>query len=375
MEQNTLTEMLQLVGYTDTNYPEYVKIPEGSYRKEKLDNIYGGFEFRTDYLVKRNYRTGCGLSVKFENCIRHMSYMGIEWCAENDNLVIQCPFRKTGCKQNQPLLANDLAPFCFCACHMSEEYVYDNSLERILKEDEQEKQAKYAAYLEMNKAVCSAHMFYDTVKREWDFRYDPIRCALSCTFAYCPVHGYSLISGKGNIYYDVMVSTKRKDGSMFDGQPIVAIYKGKRFLKRPISLKICQEALPYCEPKIYRREWWNGYSIQKQYDPDLEIAIKNIRACRRDIKNPVQDQKERAQGILVIQEADQIRAEKQQKSRRKQKRLERLEQKIRQQGYDVLMEEEKRLVQKKMSPEKFFKLEQEHAAYGQQLSLAEWMDL
>lgn len=55
--------------------------------------------------------------------------------------------------------------------------------------------------------------------------------------------------------------------------------------------------------------------------------------------------------------------------------MERLEQKIRQQGYDALREEEKRLVQKKMSLEKLFKLEQEHAAYGQQLSLVEWMDL
>lgn len=53
---------------------------------------------------------------------------------------------------------------------MTEEYVYDNSLKQILKEEQQDKQAKYVAYQEMNKAICSLHMFYDTVKREWDFR-------------------------------------------------------------------------------------------------------------------------------------------------------------------------------------------------------------
>ena len=75
-------------------YPDYVRIPQGSFEDELLNNICGGFEFKRDYLAKQYYQTGCGLYVTERNCISEMWYMDVNWCFENDNVLIHCPYHK-----------------------------------------------------------------------------------------------------------------------------------------------------------------------------------------------------------------------------------------------------------------------------------------
>ncbi len=96
---NQLTEQLLSEGYTDTDYPDYVRLPGGCYGKGPLENLYGGFEYQPGYINKIPFRTGCGLFVKAENCISSMSYAGVEWCYENNNPVIRCPFGKVRVKR------------------------------------------------------------------------------------------------------------------------------------------------------------------------------------------------------------------------------------------------------------------------------------
>lgn len=129
---NLLTEELLLSGYSREEYPEYVKVPSGSFGQDPLDNIYGGFEFQRGYLEQHFYQTGCGLFVTAGNCISDLSYMGIKWCFENDNVLIKCPYHKKDCEQNDPILAGMEPAFCFCSCHMTDHYNHEKSVEKLL---------------------------------------------------------------------------------------------------------------------------------------------------------------------------------------------------------------------------------------------------
>lgn len=144
-EYNLLTEELLMASFSQEDHPEYVVIPSGGYGEEPLDNGYGGFEFKRDYLRGLFYQTGCGLSARTESCISDMSYMRINWCYENDNVLIKCPYYKKDCKDNHPILTEMKGP-CFCACHMAEQYDYGNSIERIFKEQDEEKEKLYQKY-------------------------------------------------------------------------------------------------------------------------------------------------------------------------------------------------------------------------------------
>lgn len=377
-EKNLLTEELLLAGYSAENYPAYVQIPSGSFGTDVLENLYGGFEFRRDYLDRNSYQTGCGLFARAESCISAMGHMGIDWCFENDNAVLKCPYRKTGCEKNHPALAGMEPAFYFCACHMTDHYEYENSVERIIKEQEQKKGQAYEAFAaERQGRICEHHMYYDDAKKKWEFRYDPVKCAKVCIGGFCPVRSRMLASEKGNIFYDVRVSTKRKDGTLFDGEPIVGVIKGKKFLKRPVSMDVCCAAVPKCGEEIFKREWWNGYSMRKLYDPDLEIAIINIRAGRKEGRDLEQDLEDIKNGIAIVHESDQIKAQKERKQERKQKRLEALKRKIRKKGYAGLNDAERRLADKRIGAEEIKALEQERRQEKkeEQLSLSMWMEL
>lgn len=88
---NLVTQELLLAGYTEEHYPDYVRLPGGVFGKSPLENIYGGFEYTQDFLSRKAFQTGCGLYVQASNCISDMDYMGVNWCYENDNVLIHCP--------------------------------------------------------------------------------------------------------------------------------------------------------------------------------------------------------------------------------------------------------------------------------------------
>lgn len=376
-EFNLLTEELLLLGYSAEEYPEYVKLPYEPGEKS-LDNLYGGFEFQRIYLDRHSYQTGCGLSVRARNCISDMCYMGINFCFENDNVLIKCPYQKAGCEQNHPVLAEIKPAFCFCACHMTDHYDYENSVEKLLKKQAEEKERLYKQYeREHLGRICRNHMYYSEKQKEWEFRYDPLKCIGRCENGYCPVRSRMLVKEKGNVFYDVRVSTVRKDGTFFDGQPLTSIIKGKKFLKRQTSMDICRAVAACGKEEIFRREWWNGYSMRKLYDPELEIEIVNIRAERRECRDLEQDLEDIRNGIQVVHESDSIKAEKERKKINKQKRLERLERKIMKSGYGSLNDAEQRMADKRIGADKIKILERERQDKGQdeQLSLSAWMKL
>ena len=184
MEQsyNLLTKHLLREGYHVHHYPQYVKIP--AVYPVTLENVYGGFQYRSDYIQEKNYQTGCGLYVKGKHCLNDLGYMGIDWCFENDNPVVLCPFGAISCKRNHPLLENKegTRSFHFCRCRMTYGYVYDMSIERLQKLQKSDKDRLLKKFFETHSEnVCQHHMFFDERKMEWYFKYQPLMCAKTCT--------------------------------------------------------------------------------------------------------------------------------------------------------------------------------------------------
>ena len=150
-EYNKLTERLLSQGYTAEHYPkDIVRIASGCFSRSgnPLENIYGGFEYASWYADSFTYRTGCEMYVHGSNVISGMGYMSEEWCHENDNPVIRCPFDKPECPQNDPRLngtiGGGLCIQCFCVCHRTdEEYVYEESYEYQEQLRRDEKNKKY----------------------------------------------------------------------------------------------------------------------------------------------------------------------------------------------------------------------------------------
>ncbi len=365
-EYNLLTEELLFLGYSKEKCLEYV---EGS--PEDHD---GGFRYKRSFLKEQFFQTGCGLYAREKDCVSELWTGETQWCFENDNVLVKCPYCKETCEKNHAALQSLQATYGFCSCFMTESYSYDNSLEKILKDRRETMELLYEQYaLQLGGKICRAHMYYDKKAQKWSFRYDPMKCIRGCGHTFCPLLERNLSSKKGNVYYDVRVSTRRKDGTLFDGEPVIHIIKGKKFLKRCISLDICREIAEHSVNEIYSKEWWNGYSMQKIYDPDLEIEIINVRAAQREHKDPAQDRKDEKSGILVIHESDRLKADRLRKKERRVYRLERLEKKIQKKGYKSLNDAERRVAEKRFGKEKIKNLEaareKEMMRNGEQLSL------
>ena len=266
---NLLTQELLLQGYTTENHPDYVRIGIGKMGKSPLENSDGGFVYTDEYLEEKTFMSGCGLYVKWENCIDRLEYMNETFCFENDNVAFRCPWHKKDCERNHPLLKEDE----FCVCHMVSDYQYKKSVEYLKEQADRKKEELFQKFKEQHKnRICKLHMFYNYDKQKWSLQYDPMKCICG-PGDYCTLRGRPLSEKTGNIYYDVKVSTIRKDDTFFTGEPVVTITRGKKFLQGKVPVDICEEIIKRNQEDIFDKEWQNGYSMQALYDPDLKVDI------------------------------------------------------------------------------------------------------
>ena len=351
-EYNLLTQRLLSEGYTVDHYPDYVQIQSSTLPgDDPLNNLGGGFIFKRAVANECIYKTGCGKYVLGENVNSDMSYMGILWCHENDNPVIRCPYDIPDCPDNDPRLhgtrGGGLCIMCQCVCHKTEEsYDYENSIEKADDERQTEKQRKYREYSIAHKGrICLNHMLFDERTREWRLDYEPQRCARICYSqdGWCPVLDRQLSRKKGNVYYDLKTSHTRKDGTLFDGEVVVHIEKGIRYFERPVCMDICEAFIRQNGKNIIWDKYkWNTYTTVKLFDPTFQAEILNIRAESRPSRDLMQDLADIQDGIRISHSSDLIKRQKEAKRERRQKtrkkRIEKLEAKILEIGYDSLEE-------------------------------------
>ena len=375
---NLLTQRLLAEGYTADNYPKDKVHIAGGYHTAStgpLDNVYGGFEYNRVYCDNFLYKTGCGMYVKGSNVLTHMGYMGEEWCHENDNPVVRCPYDKAECPLNDNRLHGIFGGGnciqCWCACHKTDEpYDYDNSFEKAEKDRKDEERRKYQEYADAhNGRICQNHMYYNERTREWNMYYEPAQCASMC-FAqngYCPVLGRKLNKKRGNVYYDLKTSGIKKQTeaqrSLFDGERWTHIEKGMRVFKNPCSMDICEAFIKVQSDKILS-DYKVNHSTEYLFDKSFKAEILNIRAESKPSRDLMQDLQDIRDGIEISHASDNEKQKKEAKKEKrklaKQKNIERLEKKIIEVGYENLVEYSADRVHadKWLTPERLDELEQ-----------------
>lgn len=358
---NLLTERLLAEGYTAENHPEYVYI-SGMGSNKTLDNWKGGFEYYFWHIAEKTYKTPCGMQCRGKFTHTGFSWMGTEYCYENDNPWIVCPKGEVNCKlREEPFKSQGTGVSCrHCIVHpVDEEYQYEGSCEaeRHLLDDEIRRQ-KTSFILQKNSHVCENHMRYDIYKKEWVFNYDPMNCANGFCRAqasdfkdggFCPVLNKCISKDKGNVYYDVKYSGRdySKDGTLFEGERFVHIVKGKQLFNKPIRLDIARVIANLCKDAIRQKVRWNTSEYDsltffraERDEIDFQWEVLNIRAEKKATRDLEQDLKDIEDGIEVTHDFDARKAKQSQKKQRrdlaKQKRIEKIEKLILKEGYDNL---------------------------------------
>lgn len=350
-EYNELTKRLLAEGYTENHFPSYVQIdPSRLSGDDPLNNLSGGFEYQRWYADEIVYRTGCGKFVMGANVIEHMDFMGVSWQHENDNPVIRCPYDKTQCPHNDPRLHGErgggLCIQCWCVCHRTDEpYDFERSFEKVEKKRKVEMERKYKEYsVAHNGRVCQNHMYYDERTREWNQIYEPSRCTKICFSqdGYCPILGRQLSKKRGNVYYDVKTSGQYKTGeqlTVLDGKEWIHIRKGIRFFDKPCSMDIC-EAFVKVQSVDIERLYKDNHSVERMIDPSWQFEILNIRVESKPSRDLMQDLEDLKAGINITfnpeSEKQEIEWKKEKKAAAKRKRIEKLEKKILEIGYENL---------------------------------------
>lgn len=313
--------------------------------------------------------------VKGSNVLTHMGYMGEEWCHENDNPVVRCPYDKAECPLNDKRLhgifGGGLCIQCWCACHKTDEaYDYEHSFEKANQDRKDEERRKYQEYSDAhNGRVCQNHMYYNERTREWNMYYEPAKCASMC-FAqngYCPVLGRKLNKKRGNVYYDLKTSGIKKQTeaqrSLFDGERWTHIEKGMRVFKNPCSMDICEAFIKVQSDKILS-DYKVNHSTEYLFDKSFKAEILNIRAESKPSRDLMQDLQDIRDGIEISHASDNEKQKKEAKKEKrklaKQKNIERLEKKIIEVGYENLVEYSVDRVHadKWLTPERLEELEQ-----------------
>ena len=352
---NLLTEWLLSKGYTAENYPaEMVHIAHGYPKSDDLlDNYYGGFEYNRLYCDRFTYKTGCGMYVKGDRVLTGMSYNSEDWCHENDNPVIRCPFDKPECEVNDPRLygmrGGGLCIQCWCVCHRTDEpYDYEHSFEKYDRDRQEEKNRKYEEFVRKRHGrVCERHAYYDERTREWNLKYEPRLCGYMCYShnGFCPILNKYLDKKKGNVYYDLKTSgLKHYVGdqvNMFEGTEWKSIEKGLKVFDRPVSLDICKAFVKIQSGEILER-WKLNHHSALWFDKSLKAEVLNIRAEAKESRDLMQDLQDIRDGYAISHASDNAKRDKEQKKEKnslaKQKRIEKLEKKLIEVGYENLPE-------------------------------------
>ena len=379
-EYNELTQKLLAAGYTAKNHPDYVEIGRCCPEKDNpLRNYEGGFVYRNQYIREKTFRTPCGLMCLGWSCMTGMYYMGQEWTFENDAALIYCPYRKYDCEMKDSKLPRESAIRDSCNVHLvNEEYRYEGSVEELKKQYGEQVEKEKQAFIDAHHGrACENHMRYDREAGQWKMRYDPAVCAsFKCrgnahvlgAKGICPILGRPLDAKRGNVYYDIKTTYRRRDldGTLFEGQIDTCIKKGNRVFEHPVSMDICRSYVKMCQDEIQWKvegKYSKELFFAKHYEGhEFAVEVLNIRAEQRESRDLMQDLQDIKEGIQVFHASDEEKTNKQKKSERRkkaqEKRSNKIEKKILQEGYENLERVDQNRAQKRLGLERIKELEE-----------------
>lgn len=377
METNKLSQRLLTEGWTKDQTPPGLR-PwrdfDGGWTYEYRQRLDVVFEAPCGLLWKRNEVSMCG----------HMSFMGVEWTEENDNITTICPhFEMDGpCPLNHPLLRD--APvagchyekLCFCALHETDKpWCYEKSAQKVKDNQKAVEDRLWEEFRTAKKGrVCRYQSRFNRHTREWSSYYDPMFCHYGCR--HCSVLGKDLSEVRGNVFYDVKITWTQKGIGFLPDTQKTDITKGVKFLDKPCSLTIAEAIAKVCKRDIQRREETKR-SIELYLGRIDSIEVLNIRAERKESRDLLQDLKDVEEGATIHHASDDAKAAKARKSANQQKaaqaKIRRLEQAILDSGFQDQPDFMKRRMMKFLGEDRISELEAQReeaaATSTEQLSL------
>lgn len=302
MELNKLTKKLISEGYTKDN-------PPSNFRE--WNDFYGGWQYTFEQERNIIVETPCGCVANASTVGTGtlMGYMGIEWCLENDNAVIACPFNKENCEKNNELLRSVRIGDCIqCATRIAlESFDYDKSVEKIREQNKKYKQKLWNEFCrKLNGRACIHQCRYDNLKGEWSQRYNAIHCTeYACN--YCTIKGRELSRKKGNVFYDLKITRCIPGEGFIPDEYKTIITRGKRFFDKNISMDIANVVAKSNQKEIIERErmkhstdiFFNDY-----HGRYFKLEVINVRAETRESRDLEADLEAIANGIEVVHQSD-----------------------------------------------------------------------
>ena len=309
-EYNKLTQRLLAEGYTAENHPPWVKVAGGQFGTgNKLDNLYGGFEYTRAYADERIYVAPCGLFCKGKTTF-DMSYIE-EWSHENDNPIIHCPFENMGCKRKSEVFQNRKDDFCVVR-PTDREYIPEKSAESIKESRDRWKEQERRKYIEEHPRHCPNHLKWNQELGKWEFKYIPSHCISHgcCGGRNCPVLDRELTKDKGNIFYDIEAEypDPTKKGTFWDGERIKEVITGLQYFDKPENLDVCKAVLKVEKeyilyliktnklPKLFGA--WTIFQAELG-KIDFKWRVVNMRAEKRKARDLDQDLQDIENGVIV----------------------------------------------------------------------------
>lgn len=348
---NELTKRLLETGYTEQDYPSYVR---------EFSSLYGGFVYSPEHIRSLTYITGCGLEVPGGDVIGTIAFRRVDWSYENNNPLIVCPYGRQGCESNHELLRLPVpSGLCFCVCQeVSADLQTGKTLDSVLTETEAMRKESLKRYKkEHGGRFCLHHMNYRPELNDWELIYKPRKCE-HCQEKNCTLFGYPLSAERGNVYYDCKVISEAEAG-IFAEEHEITLFKAIPVLRQDVSMTICRKIADLCEEDIIREEFYHPYDMPKA----VEIVNFNVRAATGNLRDEAQDREDVRNGIHVVYCSDINHEIQIRENLKKQKALERKQAEeeafVLLHGFEQLKDYEKRRVRTVLSEERVMELVEE----------------
>lgn len=349
-ELNELTKRLFQEGYDKEHYPDYVK---------PFNKFYGGFEYTLEAQRSLVFKTPCGLLVKGSHWKSgYMSFMGVDWCLENDNPTLNCPYGNTECTKRNKLLqgqktAHGRCVIVFCDCALADEtYDYEQSIDKVKDTIEVQREQLHKVFQKTNRHCLFQDYWHDENKR-WEFRYDPFVCATNhCE--YCTALRQDMYPNvRGNVFYDLKITREGGGEGLLKRDFDVEIVKGKRLFEKNISLSVAEIIAKSFQHKIQKKENMKHSTdlfFSEYHGIYFKCEVLNVRAEKRVSRDLEQDLKDIAEGIAIIHESDSIKELQTQKHARresaKSKKVERILKMVFEKGIENLNRTDRNQIEK-----------------------------
>lgn len=258
------------------------------------------------------WKTECGLYVNSKKSYSPLfagscSYLGKTYSAENNNVLIHCPYKEP-CEMRNKDFDNVKIMYGMCCISKTDDpYDYEKSIEKIKDDND----AIYYLNLEKLYEKNPLYRGCGNVGRkdnEVKITYDLSKCLLwrnGCDKPVCAVTGKKRDLTLVNIFCDIKYTVDK--GMLTEHE---AIRKGIKLLSSPIMMECAERKLKELENKD---EWyWRSHkSMMKPY---------KIYISKRATKDLMQDLQDAKEGIEVHHDSDLKKKAAQEKRERKEER-------------------------------------------------------